>query len=69
MNPFQKNPFQKMGVAKPVKPLSQISEKDKLANIKETMTKLKTYKNIEQPEMNINEKVNNLKDMDRLRWQ
>lgn len=57
-----------MGVAKPIKPLSLISEKDKIANIKETMTKLKTYKNIEQSEMNINEKVNNLRDMDRLRW-
>lgn len=56
-----------MGVSKAVKPLNQYNEKDKLANIKETMTKLKTYNQPEQKEMNINDKVNNLKDMDRLR--
>jgi hypothetical protein len=56
-----------MGVAKAVKPINQISEKDKLANIKENMAKLKAYREPEQKEMNINDKVNNLKDMDRLR--
>ena len=65
MNPFVKNPFVKIGVAKPVKPVKQYDEKEKLARIKDSMSKLKI--NNEQNEMNINDKVNNLKEMDRLR--
>ena len=56
-----------MGVAKAVKPVNQYSEKEKLANIKEKMTKLKAYHQVEKTEMNVNDKVSNLKDMDRLR--
>lgn len=72
MNPFQKNPFTTTGIAKPVKPVKQFNEKEKLNDIRETMAKLKNQPLIHQEEqtkseMSVNDKINTLRDMDRLK--
>lgn len=70
MNPFQKNPFINTTVAKPIKPVKQFNEKEKINNIKENMAKLKNqpFKFEEkktQTEISVNYKVNLLKNIDR----
>ena len=72
MNLFGKNPFITTNIAKPIKPIKQFNEKEKIENIKETMSKLKKqpiYKEEQnkQKEFSVNEKINTLKDMDRLK--
>ena len=70
MNQFGKNPFTQVGVAKAVKPLKLFDEKEKIQGIRETMSKLKVKPTLEnglKKEMSVNEKVNVLKDMDRLK--
>ena len=81
MNPFGKNPFINIGIAKPLKPVKQFDEKKRINNIKETMAKLKNNQFVQEEkqlnkeqdqqfskkETSINDKINTLKDMDRLK--
>ncbi len=70
MNSFQKNPFKQTTISKAIKPIKQISEKDKIQNIKEQMAKIKTQtpkqeQKINQPKISITDKINILKNIDR----
>ena len=72
MNPFQKNPFaNKNTTTKIVGYNKQFDEKKKLEDIKGNMVKLKYQKPIikEEPvkreQLNVNQKVNILKNIDR----
>lgn len=71
MNPFGKNPFTNIGIAKPIKPVKQFNEKEKIENIRETMSKIKIKQvdkeNQIKKDISVNEKINILKDMDRLK--
>ena len=65
---FQKNPFTTNKQVRFVGTVKQFDDKEKISNIKKTMAKLKnkTLKTDNQ-ELNVNDKVNILKDIDRFK--
>jgi hypothetical protein len=65
MNPFQKNPFvkNKETIIKGYNP--KLEEQNKLENIKLNMTKLKYEKPTNIPNPSMQQRINNLKEMDK----
>lgn len=65
MNPFQKNPFvkNKETIIKGYNP--KLDEQNKLENIKLNMTKLKYEEKTNIPTPNLQQRINNLKEMDK----
>ncbi len=70
MNPFNKNPFAKTTNTRIVGNNIQFDEKQKLENIRENMNKLKLNKPNEtmpgeNQQLNIKERIDNLKNIDK----